>query len=62
MFEHATRPIAHPGITDTAELEVRGGWSLHQFCHSSLTHEAEDGTNTPTLLARSRHASVRSRG
>ena len=25
-----------------------------------LTHEAENGTNTPTLLARSRHASVRS--
>jgi hypothetical protein len=25
-----------------------------------LTHEAEAGTNTPTLLARSRHASVRS--
>jgi len=28
--------------------------------HSMLTHEAENGTNTPTLLARSRHASVRS--
>jgi integrase/recombinase XerD len=28
--------------------------------HSALTHEAEDGTNTPVLLARSRHASVRS--
>jgi hypothetical protein len=25
-----------------------------------LTHEAEYGTSTPTLLARSRHASVRS--
>ena len=25
-----------------------------------LTHEAEDGTSTPMLLARSRHASVRS--
>ena len=25
-----------------------------------LTNEAENGTNTPTLLARSRHASVRS--
>ncbi|MEU1607474.1 hypothetical protein [Micromonospora matsumotoense] len=24
-----------------------------------LTHEAENGTNTATLLARSRHASVR---
>ena len=36
------------------------GWSLHQLRHSALTHEAEDGTNTPMLLARSRHASVRS--
>jgi hypothetical protein len=39
---------------------ARGEWTLHQLRHSSLTHEAEDGTNTPTLLARSRHASVRS--
>jgi integrase len=28
--------------------------------HSALTHAAEDGTNLPLLLARSRHASVRS--
>ncbi|QYC38830.1 site-specific tyrosine recombinase XerC [Nonomuraea coxensis DSM 45129] len=60
LFETLTRPLAHPGITDTAELELRGGWTLHQLRHSALTHEAEDGTNTPTLLARSRHASVRS--
>jgi integrase/recombinase XerD len=36
------------------------GWTLHQLRHSALTHEAEDGTNTPMLLAGSRHASVRS--
>jgi integrase/recombinase XerC/integrase/recombinase XerD len=36
------------------------GWTLHQLRHSALTHAAEDGTNTPILLARSRHASVRS--
>ncbi|MGP4104859.1 tyrosine-type recombinase/integrase [Nonomuraea sp. KM90] len=60
LFETLTRPLAHPGITDPAALETRGGWTLHQLRHSSLTHEAEDGTNTPTLLARSRHASVRS--
>ena len=35
------------------------GWTLHQLRHSMLTHEAEAGTNTPTLLARSRHASIR---
>lgn len=36
------------------------GWTLHQLRHSALTHAAEDGTNLPMLLARSRHASVRS--
>jgi integrase/recombinase XerC/integrase/recombinase XerD len=45
-----------------AELfnEATGGWILHQLRHSALTLAAEDGTNTPILLARSRHASVRS--
>jgi integrase len=44
-----------------AELfRVRTGWTLHQLRHSALTHAAEDGTNLPMLLARSRHASVRS--
>ncbi|WP_329430335.1 hypothetical protein OG339_19915 [Streptosporangium sp. NBC_01495] len=47
-------------LTDAAELKQCSGWSLHQLRHSALTHEAEDGTNTPTLLARSRYASVRS--
>lgn len=28
--------------------------------HSALTHDAESGTSTVMLLARSRHASVRS--
>jgi integrase/recombinase XerD len=44
-----------------AELfRVGTGWTLHQLRHSALTHAAEDGTNLPLLLARSRHASVRS--
>jgi len=44
-----------------AELfRARTGWTLHQLRHSALTHAAEDGTNLPMLLARSRHASVRS--
>lgn len=45
-----------------AELfsDITKGWTLHQLRHSALTHAAEDGTNTPILLARSRHASVRS--
>lgn len=46
----ATRALDDAGV----------GWTLHQLRHAALTHEAEDGTNTPLLLARSRHASVRS--
>jgi integrase/recombinase XerD len=59
LFELSTRPLAHPDAT-AAELGEVHGWTLHQLRHSMLTHEAENGTNTPTLLARSRHASVRS--
>lgn len=45
-----------------AELfsHATSGWSLHQLRHSALTHAAQDGTNTPILLALSRHSSVRS--
>jgi integrase/recombinase XerC/integrase/recombinase XerD len=44
-----------------AELfQTTTGWTLHQLRHSALTHAAEAGTNLPLLLARSRHASVRS--
>ncbi|GAB1639626.1 tyrosine-type recombinase/integrase [Krasilnikovia sp. MM14-A1259] len=53
IFEHTTRPLADPA-------HQTQGWTLHQLRHSMLTHEAENGTATPTLLARSRHASVRS--
>jgi integrase/recombinase XerC/integrase/recombinase XerD len=37
-----------------------GGKTLHQLRHSALTHEAERGTSTPMLMARSGHTSVRS--
>ncbi|MEV4091298.1 tyrosine-type recombinase/integrase [Streptosporangium saharense] len=47
LFETLTRPLAHPGIFDAAELELRGGWTLHRLRHSALTHEAENGTGTP---------------
>jgi integrase/recombinase XerD len=43
-----------------ALFHERTSWSLHQLRHSALTHAAQDGTNLPLLLARSRHASVRS--
>jgi integrase len=37
-----------------------GGWTLHQLRHSALTHAAEAGANTSTLLAYSGHTSVSS--
>ncbi|GGM22730.1 tyrosine-type recombinase/integrase [Dactylosporangium sucinum] len=59
QFEADTRALAHPDASPE-ELADLDGWTLHQLRHSALTHEAEDGTNTPLLLARSRHASMRS--
>jgi site-specific recombinase XerD len=45
-----------------AELftQATGGATLHQLRHSALTHAAEDGANTSTLLAYSGHSSVAS--
>jgi integrase/recombinase XerC/integrase/recombinase XerD len=40
--------------------DASGGATLHQLRHSALTHDAEDGTSTPMLMARSGHTSVRS--
>ena len=40
--------------------EASEGATLHQLRHSALTHDAEDGTGTPMLMARSGHTSVRS--
>lgn len=37
-----------------------GGRTLHQLRHSALTHDAEDGTGAPMLMARSGHVSIRS--
>jgi integrase len=37
-----------------------GPWTLHQLRHSALTHAAEAGANTATLLAYSGHTSVAS--
>ncbi len=45
-----------------AELfeQYMNGWTLHQLRHSALTHAAEAGANTSTLLAYSGHTSVAS--
>ena len=44
-----------------ATADLPGGpWELHELRHSALTHAAEDGANTGTLLAYSGHTSVAS--
>ncbi|MEV4247465.1 hypothetical protein AB0J63_29120 [Streptosporangium canum] len=59
IFEENTRLPANP-LASPEDIEDLNGWTLHRLRHSALTHDAEDGTSTPMLLARSRHASVRS--
>ncbi|MFF3488846.1 site-specific recombinase [Streptomyces sp. NPDC002701] len=59
IFEENTRLLANP-LASPEDVEDLDGWTLHRLRHSALTHDAEDGTSTPMLLARSRHASVRS--
>lgn len=59
IFEQATRLLANP-LADKDQAAELEGWTLHRLRHSALTHDAESGTSTPMLLARSRHASVRS--
>jgi integrase/recombinase XerC/integrase/recombinase XerD len=46
----------------SAELfeQHTNGWTLHQLRHSALTHAAEAGANTSTLLAYSGHTSIAS--
>ncbi|MFE1029971.1 hypothetical protein ACFW5I_36480 [Streptomyces sp. NPDC058818] len=59
IFEENTQLPASP-LASPDDIEDLGGWTLHRLRHSALTHDSEDGTSTPMLLARSRHASVRS--
>jgi site-specific recombinase XerD len=60
IFNTLTKPLAHPDITDPDQLAAAPGWTLHDLRHSALTHAAENGANTGTLLAFSGHASVAS--
>jgi integrase len=41
-----------------ANAAMGANWSPHDLRHSALTHAAENGANTVTLLAFSGHASV----
>ncbi len=59
IFEESTRLLANP-LARSAQWENLQGFTLHRWRHSALTHDAENGTSTPLLLARSRHSSVRS--
>lgn len=59
IFEKNTRLLANP-LASPEDIEDLDGWTLHRLRNSALTHDAEGGTSTPMLLARSRHASVRS--
>lgn len=59
VFEENTRLPADP-LASPDDIEDLDGWTLHRLRRSALTHDAEDGTSTPMLPARSRHASVRS--
>jgi integrase/recombinase XerD len=59
IFEESTRLLANP-LAREEDIEELEGLTLHRLRHSALTHDAERGTSTPMLLARSRHASVRS--
>jgi len=74
LTERRARVELPPGDVDPATGRARlsyrqaedlfkaasGGATLHQLRHSALTHDAEDGVNTPMLQARSGHSSVRS--
>ncbi|MFI5824970.1 site-specific integrase [Streptomyces rishiriensis] len=59
IFEENTRLLAD-ALASPDEIEDLHGWTLHRLRHRALTHDAEDGASTPMLLARSRHALVRS--
>ncbi|MFE9890641.1 hypothetical protein [Streptomyces scopuliridis] len=53
IFEENTRLLANP-LASPEDIEDLDGFTLHRLRHSALTHEAEGGTSTPVLLARSR--------
>ncbi|MET8768866.1 hypothetical protein [Streptomyces sp. NPDC004658] len=59
---YALRPTAPATPTGAFaspdDIEDLHGWTLHRLRHSALTHDAEDGTSAPMLLARSRHGDL----
>ncbi len=57
LDEHGHARLSHQQAAALFS-EASGGATLHQLRHSALTHDAEDGTGTPMLMARSGHTSV----
>jgi integrase len=64
--EPATAPRPFPWLSwsgcgaATLFRQASDGWTLHQLRHSALTHLAEQNVSLPLLMAKSRHASLRS--
>lgn len=54
---HARLSYRHAAALFT---DATNGATLHQLRHSALTHLADTGTNTPLLMAKSRHATLSS--
>ena len=59
LDEHGHARLSYRQAEDIFK-QASGGATLHQLRHSALTHDAESGTNTAMLMARSGHQSVRS--
>ncbi|MGW6403079.1 hypothetical protein [Streptomyces sp. NPDC055134] len=55
IFEENTRLLANP-LASPGDIEDLDGFTLHRLRHAALTHDAEHGTSTPMLLARSGQA------
>jgi integrase/recombinase XerC/integrase/recombinase XerD len=58
LDEHGHARLSYRQAEDIFKA-ASGGATLHQLRHSALTHDAESGTNTAMLMARSGHQSVR---
>jgi integrase len=58
LDEHGHARLSYRQAEDIFKA-ASGGATLHQLRHSALTHAAEDGWNTPELLSKSGHQSVR---
>ena len=54
IFTELTKPLAHPDITDPAQLADAPGWTLHDLRHSALTHAEVSGVASGASFGTSR--------